>query len=412
MARRPSRLIAQPDELLDDPLDQAVRDDRQNAADQLALALEALGAVDQATIKGILYKIPVPNGKYEWIRDVFPPFDLSEIMRSLKEEVGGGDYALRLMAENKVRRTVHFSIMRDRQDNSGLVKPRDGVGELLPLILQMATQSSDRQMQMMMTMSSQAQAASAQQTQMMVAMITAMMGSQGKPTDLLPLIAAMREGQDKGGGMKEAIETLAAAKGLFGDSGGGLDADDLVGSALKLAGPVAGAIGRAVQARQEQAQLPPPADYQVEPAPGGALMLPGADPGQPVGLPANPAPIRHPIIELVREDVTFMFRRGYDPETAAELVLDRLEASGVSEEQVGGLVAQIAVEPDPWAALAGYGVDLRANLLWGEQFLQALARLHADPGGYDDDTAGGTGDQADVALDGSPSTRGVAADRD
>lgn len=399
MARRPRALVVNPDELEDDPFNQAVREDRHNVADQLADALESLGSVDQSTVRGILYKIPVPNGKYEWIRDVFPPFDLSEIMRSLKEEVGGGDYAIRLMAEGKVRKTVHFSIMRDKTDNSQLMGRRDGTSEMLPLMVQLMSQSSDRQMQMMMTMSQQAQASQAQQTQMMVAMITAMMGNAGKPTDLIPLIAAMQS-QDKGGGMKEAIETLVAAKGLFSEGAGGLDADDLVGSVVKLAGPVAGAIGRAVQARQDQAQ---PAQLE-QLAPGGQLMLPGVDPGRPVGLNGNPAPpmrglASHPVLDLVRDDVTFAFNRRYDPELTAELVLDRLEEAGVTEADIGGLVAQITLEPDPWAALAAYGCDLRSNLGWGEQFISALVRLHADAGGEDADSFGGAGDAGDLAPD-------------
>jgi hypothetical protein len=73
MARRPSNVL--PD-FMGDPLTQAVRDDREAIGEALADALENLANLDQGTIKGILYRIPIQNGKYEWIKDVYPPFDI------------------------------------------------------------------------------------------------------------------------------------------------------------------------------------------------------------------------------------------------------------------------------------------------------------------------------------------------
>jgi hypothetical protein len=400
MARRPpgGQFTVEPN----DPLQDAVNADRENVADALLAVLDQLGSVDQGTIKGILYRIPIPNGKYEWIRDVYPPFDMSEIMVSLKEDIGGGDYALRLMAEGKVRKTLHFSIMKDR---TPLVsEKKSDSSEIMPLMLQMMQGSADRQMQMMMQMNQQSQAMFAQmnqsQQQMMATLIPAMMGGREKTSEMLQAFAAMQP-RDTGGGLKETLELLTVSKGLFspGEEKPGLDMDDLVGSGLKLAGPVIGALGKAFSARGGAAInpahiVPEAQDYTEGPAP---LMLPHGDATQ---FPP------HPVLDLIRDDVLYTFSRNHDPERAAELVFDTLDAAQVSEDQINELVAAFAVSPDWLTELAGYGIDLRSRPEWASAFLAALVAIHSnaiEP----DDSERGSGDAADVANNGAAGAGGL-----
>lgn len=409
MARRPRTTLIEPDIM--DPLDDAVMADKEETATDLAGVLEQMRGYDTGDIKGVLYKVPRGGGKFEWIEEVIPPFKPNEIMETCKERFGGGDFQLRIFAGGKIRKNVNFSIAQDR---APLVAPKGESNDLVALLIQQSERGKSDMLQMMTMMMQQQTAASeramsmqANQTQMMVGMMTAIMGGQAKPTDLLPLIAAMREGKAEGGGLSDTLELLKTAKGLFagGEGGGGLDADDLVGSALKLAGPVVGALGRAVQSRQEatQAVQVQAMDYTAQPGP---LQLPGAAPNPvPVEQPAT----THPVIELVRADVLFMYGRGYDPELAAEAVFDRLDAAGVDEGAISELVAQITASGQPWEALAAYGLDFRGNLAWGERFFATLVQLHANPGGADDAAPGRGGDGADLAADGAPGAGGIAA---
>jgi len=399
-----------------DPIDDAMREDRQTLADNLTEALAQLSDVEQGALKGILYRIPIPNGKYEWIRDVYPaappspPFDMSDIMRSLKEEIGGGDYALRLMADNKVRRTVHFSIMRDRVDPAAAAKKDEGTS--LSMFQLMMTQqadsrreaqaSADRQMQMMQQANQQTMQMFAAMSSQTTAILTAMMANREKVTDLVPLFSAMQPPQ---GGMKDAVETLVALKGLLpGEGGGGgFDPDDLVGSAVKLAGPLLAAGGRMLQQRQA-------AGHEALAEPAQALALPGA-PG-PLQLTMNPAPDDpvERVLRHIRDDVLFMFRR-YDPELAAEAVYARIEAAGVGEQELNDLVAAFYASPDWIEDLAARGLDLRSDRAWAADFLQGLVAVHTSPvpGGGDDHTGGNGGSTPDAGEDGAPGAGGIAA---
>lgn len=427
MARAPRTITITPRET--DPIEEAVRDDKFNVADALAIELEKLGGIEQGTIKGILYKIPVPNGKYEWIRDVYPPFDMSDIMQSLKDEFGGGDYALRLMAEGKVRKTLHFSIMRTT--TSLVANKRDDSSDMLGMFQLMSAQqqaASAAQMQstqgMMQMMMQQGQ----QSNQMMIAMITAMMGNQGKPADMLPLITAMTASKDNGG-LKEMVETLAVLKGLTDPAKeSAFNADDIVGSVLKIAGPVAGAVGRAASgvmaSRRQQGEGAPqgqPIQLQDQPTPlefptlpnptHAALPSPVTAPG-----PAGPAGL----IALIRPDVNYFFGRRHDVELAAEAVYGvisaALDSGQVSEADLNDMVTAFMGSPDWIGELAGTGVDLRADPAWAQAFLFALVSEHtnaaadfeSDEG--DDDSGRADGRGADLVADGQAQSPGLNGD--
>lgn len=398
MARRP--IVIHPEQT--DPLDDAVSDDRLNIADDLANALEALRPADQGSVKGILYRVPAGNGKYEWIREVYPPFDMNGIMQALKEEFGGGDFCLRLMADGKIRKNINFAIVKDK---TPLLAPQGfgGGGDMMTMFQMMmsmqnqsaqaAQAAADRQMQMLM-------ASNQQSTQMMLGMVTAMTGNREKMSDIIPMFAALKP-DNPGGGMKEAVETMVLMKGILnGDpEKPGFDADDIVGSVLKLGGPIVGAVGKAFSERRGTATNPAPV-YEPPPE-SGQLMLPQSAP---------PSESGNLVLDTIRDDVLHCFRRGHDPERAAELVYDTIEAAGVTEGQINELVAAFAVSADWLGELAANGIDLRGNPEWAEQFLQALIRVHSDAVSGSDDFEGQERGAANPGAHGAAGAGGLNGD--
>lgn len=379
-----------------DPLNKAMQEDRQNLADELKEVLNSLDQFDQSSIKGMLYRVPIPNGKWDWIQDVFPPFDMSGIMHNLKEEIGGGDYVLKIMAEDKPRKNLWFSIHGPKNSAPLMVNNTgDQNMSLISLLLsQQAEARKDAQSRsedmMKMFMAMQAQT---------TAMMTAAMGGREKVTDFLPLLAAMKG--DGGGSMKETLDLLVTAKGLFGGEGGdkddapGFDADNMVGSLVKMAGPVASAIGRAMGRGQAQPGPHPAAlDYTgAEPEPTAPLMMPG-----PAPAPAIPPPVvprdtiagdgyggRFPVLEAVRDEVVLMFAKGYSPQTAAAAIYDRVVDLGVTEDQLGELVLAFTSSADVLGELAAAGIDLRSRPEWAAAFFEELVAAHNDAAGLDDD---------------------------
>lgn len=394
----------------EDALDSAVSQDRENVADQLAEVLEQLGTVDQGSIKGILYRLPVPNGKYEWIRDVYPPFDMSDIMRTLKEDIGGGDYALRIMAEGKVRKTIHFAIMKDKP--TSLIAPQrdDTMGGMLPMMFQMMMKQSEDAARQRADDMRDRQAASERMTTMLVGLggIVAplLLGGKEKTSELMMAIAAMQPKPADGSSMKDALETLTLAKGLFKDDNPAptLDTDNLVSSGLKFAGPLVGSLAKAFSERRVPAERAQLTDHGAPPPLHFAPAAP-----QLGHVPAAPAS-NYPVLDVIREDVLYCFKRGHDPERTAELVYDAIENAGVSEEAINELVAAFALSSDWLADLASEGIDLRSRPEWAEQFLQAVIRLHAEIDDFENDRHGGDGGETDAQDHGGLSPSRIAAD--
>ena len=342
-------------EPMDDPVGETMLNDQEQVADELAEVLANLGEVDQGRVKGTLYLVTRGTGRFEWIKDIYPPFDWSAIYADLKAEVGGGDFQLRLTVQGRrgVLRNIPFSIMKDR---TPATPPKGQDTELLALLIQSMNGSKSDMMQMMLAMN-QAQAASSDRMmQMMGMLIPAMMGQQMKPGDLVAMMATMRE--NPSGGMKDTLDLLTTAKGLFGDGGGGdkFDPDDLVGSLVRGAGPVLGAVAKAVTGTRQdqpppQAQLP---DYTRTDAPGGALQLAPRPPGVEVvaraatGVEPRAGTGKWPILDLVRDDVLFAFRRGHDPDQAADLVMATLDREGVEESAINDLVGAFIAAGADW----------------------------------------------------------------
>lgn len=408
MARTPRARIQQIEPDLG-PLEEAVLADQANIADDLSNIFDALKDYDSGTIKGILYRKPLNGiGKYEWIEETVPPFDLSAIHNELKERFGGGSFQLRVFAGGRIRKNVDIDIVKEK---TPIIAPQKDGGDMMMMFqIMMQTQaanqqaaqvSADRQMQMMM-------AANQQSSQMMMGMMTAIVpalaGGREKTSDLMQAIAAM---QPKGESAKETLELMASMKTLLKDDSekgsGGFDADDLVGSVVRMAGPVAGAVGRVFSERRGAAENPISAQ-QVEYAPQPSLML-GNDAPNDIYAPA-PQGARHPVLALIRDDVLFMFTRNHDPERAADIVYDTIEANGVTEEQINDLVGAFALSTDWLGELAAEGIDLRTNPEWANQFLSALVSIHTDPERNGNDFGGQGGSNPNLGPDGEPGPQG------
>lgn len=410
MARAPRRSPNSPGffEPQADPLDEAVIIDQEGIAGNLGEVLEKLSAYDQSSIKGVLFQKPKNGiGKFEWIEEVAPPFDMSSIMQELKERFGGGAFRLSIFAGGKVRKHIEFDIVREKVNLTVPVQKdnNDGMLTMFQMMNAQSQASADRQMQMMMTMQNQSREASQQNLTMMVTMMTAMMGNQGKPTDMIPLIAAMKEGSSSGG-MKEMVETLVALKSITEPATpSGFDADNIVGSVLKIAGPVAGAVGRAVgnmrpQPRGAAADTGEAQIYEPNP---GQLELPQAPQQHALPSPTENGgePGLNRLLALIRPDVNYFFSRQHEAGLAADAVYAVIEAGleqgAISEDDLNVMVSAYFSSPDWLAELAGHGIDLRSRPEWAQQFLMDLVAVHTDAL-QGDDHSGGQGGSGDDAL--------------
>lgn len=402
-------------EEIDDPISETIKQDTQNIADELGAILDSIQGIDQGEIKGILFKIPRGGGKFEWINDVYPPFNLSEIMEDLKSKYGGGDYRLSLMVKGKLRKNIQFSIAADPTRSNPLIADTRKNDDLFAMMMQMQNQSSDRMVQMMMAQNAAQQAAAQNNMQMIATMMTAIIpaisGGREKTSELLSSFAALN-GQKTESGFMEMLTAMKTAKDLFTPAEPGLNLGDgedgIIQQGLKLAGSILPAI---------TSRLPQPGAQASQAQPGPiTAALPPPMPPQVIGGPAiietPEAPQvgtgRWPLLDLIREDVLFLFKRGRSPEAAAELCLEVIEEAKVPEEEIFSLAAAFQVSPSWIDELASEGIDLRSNPEWANLFLSELMRLYAEDDGDDDDTAGGSGGASDNADHGEPVASGIA----
>jgi hypothetical protein len=403
----------------EDPITETVKQDTQNVADELGTILEGFQGIDQGEIKGILWRIPRAGGKFEWIKDVYPPFNMSEIMEELKTTYGGGTYRLGLMVRGKLRKNLEFSIASDPLAKSPLMTDQRKDNDIMMLMMNMQQQSSDRMMQMMTAMNT-AQMNAAQQSnqsmmQLMSVLIPAMVGGKEKTSELLTAFAAMN-GQKEGGGLADTLAMLKTAKDLFtpGETPNLGDGEEgLVSQGIKLAGQLIPAALRALPqggsapapqaiypTMPPQAALPPPIGPQPMVNGPGSETLPEA---------GSPGTGRFPVLDHIREDVMFLFKRGHSPVTAAEVVLDTLDKAQVTDEQVFELITAFQAAGAGWIdELASEGIDLRSNPEWAFAFLGQLIQLYTSDDGDDDHSERGSGSPADDGNHGEPVADGIA----
>lgn len=381
------------------PIDEAMIADEAHVAEELAGILEATKGFEVSQIKGNLYQKPQNGqGPWSWCDDVYPPWNLSQIFQDMRERFGPGFYQLRIYANGKIRKNVDFSIAKEKTTLAAAPSNNaqsSQFSDMLLLMMQNSRDAADRQMNMMQAMSKQT-------TDLLAAILPAMAGGGGnRASETVALIAALKDAGGSGGGIKDTLEAMAAFKTLLGHSsddgegrGEAVDLDDLAGTAVRLIGPGVKALGDYLQRSRDPAASEggaPSANGTAAPGAGGQLAL---------GAP----PSRHPLLDLVRDDVNYMFKRGFDPAKAADLVYDIIVANEVAEEEINALATLFALSPNGLEDLAREGIDFRSAPGWANAFFAELVAIHR---GERDDPAGPGGGQADVAENGSAGAVGI-----
>lgn len=401
MARAPTRTKTVEDER-DDPIDLALGSERENTAEDLSALLTELTGTTQGDIQVIIYHVPNASGKWQYVKEVQPPIDMPALMEELKAEFGGGAFQLRVRVNGKIKTTRSFDIAKTKALGVH-VRPKDSGGDMLQLILAQNASSKSDMMSMFQMMQSQQQ----QSTNTMMALVTAIIA---KPTEnplaILPSLLETMKPREVGG-MKEAIETLAAAKGLFGDGGGGGGGDDsLIGMAGKLLpGLLSGATELAKNMGPKPQQevlrvLPNPQHQQAGPHVPQVPHASGPDISQLTGA--------EKVLAVLAPDVLFSMQRGHSPEMAADLVLESIEKHGISDDEVSSLVLQFTSLGDQWPQyLTERGIDVTSQerAQWFSQFVGHLVASYQDDGS--ERHAGGEGDaenhgQAGASGQGEP----------
>lgn len=394
-----------------DPVDEIVREDRENVAEELATAIASINGISSGNIKGYLSRVPRGGGRPETIETLYPPFDPDAIIEDLKERFGGGDYNLRIMETGKpgVRKNIQFSIAKER---ASLIAPREEKTDMTMMMFQMMMKQSDDAARQRADDMRDRQSASERQMQLMATMATAiipaLMGGREKTSELMTAIAAMQP-KPQENDLEKTVNTFAALKTIFKDdtSKEGFNADDMVGSIVRAAGPIAGAVGKAFSGSRGGAAQEP----EVPQLEGGA---------QPLRLPHNPAPPSgnepeptNQILRLIRPDVLYFFGRRHAPDLAAEAVYDVIVRAGITDEEINGTFAPYAFSDDKWNALAAEGIDLRADISWADEFIAELAKLFmgGENAPFDerddaDDIPGAGGSPPDVADHGEVGAKG------
>lgn len=399
------------EETQDDIIDKAMTDDAAATADDLTDVLSDLRGLSGSDVEVMIYRIPKGGvrGGWEFVKSITPPIDTISLMDDLRNDWGAGEYALRVRAGGKIKTTKFVSIAAPKS-GAVAVQSKNDSNELLQILLAQNASSKSDMMQMTTLMMQSQQASQQQMMQLMTVLLPAMMGGKEKTSELLTAFATLQNMGDKGGGMKEAIETLVAAKSLFaGNEGGGANLDldgDLLSNGLKLAGPLLGSLANLVpkrQERQEVAQILP----EIPTAP--LIAIPETPVIAPVPQAERPAS-RFPVLDLIRDEVLFLFQRRKNPEVAAELVLETLEQNGVELEQLTNVIAAFSVSPNWLEELASEGIDLRADPAWANQFLSSLVQQFSEAGGDDDYSGGGAGGAENNDSDVATSASGVTSD--
>lgn len=397
MARARTTII----EDVSDPMADAVAKDTQRLADNLNEALEELSEFTDTGTQMKIYKVPRGGAKYEWCFDVTPPINSADLMDELKEKYGPGDYVIRVYVAGKAgcKAQRNFSIAGTREvarvGNSG----GDGMKEFFPLLIsQMNSSKGDMmammQMQMQMQASQQAAAAAAAQnnTQMMLGMMTAMMGAREKPGELIAAFAPLMA--PKSNGFGEMVEIMKAVKELSG-GGGGDSNDDIMTTVIKSIGPalpqLAGAAADGISAmrdRQRNASVEHLHDVPVHgPAAHPAMIAPPTDQPPQVG--------KYPLLAAIREDVLFYFKRAADPEFAAEGVLAVMDKAGFTEHDLQPIIVAFSTSANWIDDLASEGIDLRSNPVWAQSFLNAIIAEYIEEGDDQQRASGGATDNGD-----------------
>jgi hypothetical protein len=440
----------EPGDDMPDEMSAVVRADDAADADSVADVLEDLRAILTEETKILVFKKPPKGGQWEYMSTLSPPINADTLHDELKDEYGGGEYQLRVFARGKVVK-IKRTIIGGPPKIPGQAPEvrRENMSELLPLIMNTQQGAADRQsqmMQMMMTMMQtsaqqsqnqmmtfmQAQQAQSQQSQQMLmglagTLAPLLLGNKVDPVQqMAALMTAMREANPKseeGGGIKDTLAIMAAVKEFMGESGG--EGGDFLTNAMKGLAPI---LGKVVENMPAQTGAPPPQQVrqppqyrplpQIAPPGSGPFAGPPSPDAPPLAAP-DPKTLTelpdgetvetwrlNPVLAVIGEDVLFFARRGYDPELAAEAVLERIEQAQVAQNDLMALVFRFNAAEDWIADLARDGLDLSASREWAESFISSLVAQYTEGDAEEDDNAGRVGSETDAPHDGEGSAQG------
>ncbi len=399
-----------------DAMSQVLEEDDAHLADGVSDVLAHIRAIANDDSKINIYKVNTKGGSWEYIKTLTPPFDMDTLLDDLRDEWGGGNYTLRVLAKGKIVTTKQISIAGPpKVPTVGQVKSEGS--EMIPLLLQQINSSKSDNMAMMTMMMQSQQQAAAQQSQMMMGLMTAlipvMAGNKQDPVALIQAFAAMQPQKDNAP-MSEMIQNMIAMKELMGDGGGGGSEDSFMGSAAKALLPMLAKGAESMVNTNPQSPLntdprnhPPPMSA-MRPAPMLAMRpnptafapppMPPLNPSPIATAPVTPGPASG-LMALIGEDVLYFAKRGHDPAMSAGAILDVIENAGISEDEILAMVIQFQSSPDWIADLAGQGIDLTGRREWATQLLSELVKQYADVEDEDDHPVRGGGGATDAGTD-------------
>ena len=392
MARSPSKtLVVEPS----DPFQDVAETTTEREAEEFGETLDALKNVTDNTAKIIVYKVGNRGGRWALCKEVYPPIDTSTLVDDLKAEYGAGDYKFRVFAGGKIRNTLSMSIEAGKSDK---LPPANNTGamstDIIALIMQQSQSAASQQADMMRNFMQQQQMAQASAEARQAANMTNLialagivaplvLGNKDTPASMIGALAPLLQ-QDKGG-MKEMLQTMAAAKELFAGDGGSGEPDSMIGGAVKSLIPLlAGAMQQPAPAPQQipQQYRPNPAAPQIAHAPA------------PVPTPPPEGPT--PLLPLVCARAKMYLEDGFDPELAGDCIIELLQKKGVTRDEILTLATALAQSGNYFETLKSHGFDFTGNEQWFNATLSHVGENYPDNNGSVDDSGRGSGGESDT----------------
>lgn len=388
MARGPGRPrlnqdVVEPD-LIEGEFSEAISGDAKKTADEMADATDTISSLTGNDVQVLIYKAS-KSGPWEHVMELTPPIDMTEVVRDLKTQYGGGKYSFRVRAAGKIRTTkfVHLAVP---QTLAPVASSLGGSTDIMAMMMQMQQQNQQSQSdnnRLMMQMQMEG-------TKMMMGVVTAIIGKpvESGSSSFLASVEALKalQGPQNQGGIKETIETMAALKSFMSDgNGGGESEEGLMGLAKQFL-PALGGIATEVMKNQggnngqPMQVLPTPAPRVLGNGAGhGPAHVPaiaGAEGAGHAGAPPQTAPplSSNPVVAAIRDDVLYLMRKPHPPEVAAEVIIASLEAAGISEVDFNGTAMEILAAGENWPAkVAEYGIDVTGREQWFSSVVTILA---------------------------------------
>jgi hypothetical protein len=396
-----------------DPIAEAMETDQVKVADDLESALGELGSVADSSVKIVVYRV-APKGDWEHVKQLSPPLKVGELINDIEDTYGAGKYAVRILADGRIKTTKFFSIAAPKDGRGSIFSGPDGLNAagLLKMLFEREGKQSGGSDMMVLLMKMQQDSATAmlqmqqQSTQQLMSLMATLMTGRTDPTDqFLKTLETVKALQGPQTTAKDIVETFSLIRDIAGEGGGG--SSGLMGLAEKFLPAMASLADTAARnapgpAGPPQPALPAPgatAQRAPPPAVAGASSAPGGGGAAP-GAPEGGAPVSvHPILGLIQPEIEFFMHRGHDPDLAAEAIADVLRARGVTAESLFAFGLEIqGTDGDYIGRLQRLGLDVAGHSAWFESMLASLAEIYSEP----DDGAEPEPEPASVAADIEP----------